>query len=65
MPGLSPLFWLGDSVPLLKWTTEKKLVPNYSNLSTGGPRQSGAPNLNLNRDQGHVNHFGHVVLLHG
>ena len=36
-------FWLGDSVPLLKRGLQKnKLVPTYSNLSTGGPSQ--APN---------------------
>ena len=37
VPFLLPfLFWLGDSVPLLKWTTARRYP--YSNLSTAGPR---------------------------
>ena len=34
-----PLFWLGDSVPLLRSTTEESWYP-YSNLSTGGPSRN-------------------------
>ena len=33
LPFLFFLFWLGDSVPLLKWTSRKKWVPTYSNFS--------------------------------